>query len=126
MFFMSPERFMTLAPPMKKSRPESARGSESTTFFPITILEDEYSAREFLSLSKTQAIRVVVAYRNHLLDSSLAPATINRRISAIKSLVEMEQIFGICDYDLEVIKNEKVRPVRDTKGIDVPEVMRVI
>ncbi|MBF2067544.1 MAG: hypothetical protein IGS39_24470 [Calothrix sp. C42_A2020_038] len=31
--------------PMKKSRPESARGSESTTFFPITLLEDECSAR---------------------------------------------------------------------------------
>lgn len=83
-------------------------------------------AREFLSLSKTQAIRVVVAYRNHLFEQGLAPATINRRISAIKSLVEMGQIFGICDYDLEVIKNEKVRPVRDTKGIDVPEVMRAI
>ncbi|QFS52761.1 tyrosine-type recombinase/integrase [Nostoc sphaeroides] len=82
-------------------------------------------AREFLSLSKTQAIAVVVAYRNHLFEQGLAPATINRRISAIKSLVEMGQIFDICNYDLEVIKNEKVRPYRDTKGIEVPEVIKL-
>ena len=69
---------------------------------------------------------MVVAVGNHLFEQGLAPATINRRISAIKSLVEMGQIFDICDYDLEVIKNEKVRPYRDTKGIEVPEVMRVI
>jgi integrase/recombinase XerC len=67
----------------------------------------------------------VVAYRNHLFEQGLAPATINRRISAIKSLVEMGQIFDICNYDLEVIKNEKVRPYRDTKGIEVPEVIKL-
>ena len=82
-------------------------------------------AREFLSLSKTQAISVVVAYRNHLFEQGLAPATVNRRISAIKSLVEMGQIFSICDYDLSVIKNEKIRPYRDTKGIEVAEVVKL-
>ncbi|MEO1561606.1 MAG: tyrosine-type recombinase/integrase [Cyanobacteria bacterium J06632_19] len=82
-------------------------------------------AREFLLLSKTQAISVVVAYRNHLFEQGLAPATVNRRISAIKSLVEMGQIFSICDYDLSVIKNEKIRPYRDTKGIEVAEVVKL-
>jgi integrase/recombinase XerC len=82
-------------------------------------------AREFLSLTKNQAIAVVIAYRNHLFELGLSPATINRRVSAIKSLVEMGQIFGICDYTLDVIKNEKVKPYRDTKGVEVSEMARV-
>jgi integrase/recombinase XerC len=82
-------------------------------------------AREFLCLTKNQAIAVVIAYRNHLFELGLSPATINRRVSAIKSLVEMGQIFGICDYTLDVIKNEKVKPYRDTKGVEVSDMIKV-
>lgn len=82
-------------------------------------------AREFLSITQSQAISIVVAYRNYLFEQGLSPATVNRRLSAIKSLVEMGQLFNLCSYDLRIIKNEKTKPYRDTKGLEVPEVIKL-
>ena len=82
-------------------------------------------ALEFLCLTKNQAIAIVTAYRNELFKQGLSPATVNRRISAIKSLVEMGKIFDICNYDLEIIKNEKVKPYRDTKGVELSQMVQI-
>jgi integrase/recombinase XerC len=82
-------------------------------------------AREFLCLKQPQAIAIVIAYRNYLFEQGLSPATVNRRISAIRSLVEMGRLFGICCYDLAIIKNEKTRAYRDTKGLEVPEIIKL-
>ena len=43
--------------------------------------------REFLSLSQFQAIALALKYQSMLVEAGLAPATINTRISAVKSLV---------------------------------------
>lgn len=54
-------------------------------------------------------------YRAHLTDRKLQPATINRRLAALRSLVQMARILGMVPWKLEV-QNVKSTPYRDTKG----------
>jgi hypothetical protein len=44
--------------------------------------------QEFLDSTKQQAIHLVLKWRQRILDEGKASATINLRISALKSLVE--------------------------------------
>lgn len=72
---------------------------------------------EFLGLDRFRAVTLVLKYKAHLIDRGLKEATINRRLAAIKSLVAFARKMGKCDYTLEDIKCEKVKPYRDTTGI---------
>ncbi|PSP18716.1 MAG: integrase [Cyanobacteria bacterium QS_8_64_29] len=72
---------------------------------------------EFLRLDRYSALSVVLEYKAHLQDRGLAEATINRRLAAIKSLVNYARQIGRCDYSLQDITGERVRPYRDTAGI---------
>ncbi|HAJ60504.1 MAG TPA: integrase [Cyanobacteria bacterium UBA8543] len=72
---------------------------------------------EFLSLDRFGAIALVLKYKAHLLDRELKEATINRRLAAIKSLVAFARKLGKCDYTLEDVKGERIKPYRDTTGI---------
>lgn len=72
---------------------------------------------EFLSLDRFGAIALVLKYKAHLIGRGLKEATINRRLAAIKSLVAFARKLGKCDYTLEDVKGEKVKPYRDTTGI---------
>lgn len=71
----------------------------------------------FLSLDPTQAYELVSQYRGTLLEQQLAPATLNRKLAAIKSLVSYAAECGKCHYTLTNIKSEKLKPYRDTTGI---------
>ena len=64
------------------------------------------------------AYEVTNRYRAELLQQELAPATINRKLSAIKSLAAYAYQCGHCEFTLEAIKLEKNRNYRDTSGID--------
>jgi integrase/recombinase XerC len=59
----------------------------------------------------------VLKYKAHLIERGLKEATINRRLAAIKSLVTFARKLGQCNYTLEDIKGEKVKPYRDTTGV---------
>ncbi len=52
-----------------------------------------------------------------MVGASLAPATINQKLAAIKSLVTYANQIGKCHYTLSQIKSEKLTTYRDTKGI---------
>ncbi len=52
-----------------------------------------------------------------LVGASLAPATINQKLAAIKSLVTYANQIGKCHYTLSQIKSEKLTTYRDPKGI---------
>jgi len=73
---------------------------------------------EFLHLEERQAVSVVLKYKAKLIDKGLKEATINRRLAAVKSLVEMGRKLGACHYTLGDIKGEKVTSYRDTTGVD--------
>ena len=51
-------------------------------------------ALEFLQMNRFDAISLVLRYLAHLIDKGLAEASVNRRLTAIKSLVNYAQIKG--------------------------------
>lgn len=82
---------------------------------------------QFLSLVKYQAVSVVTAYLCHLRDVlNRAPSTINVALSAIKSLVNYAALVGKCNYSLTEIKSEKTVTYRDTTGVDVPSIKKLL
>ena len=81
---------------------------------------------EFLHLEQTQAVRVVLDYKSKLIEKKMQPATVNRRLAAIKSLTAVGRNLGVCNYTLEDIKAEKYRAYRDTTGVDKDAIIRVL
>lgn len=84
------------------------------------------SVLEFLHLEERQAVAVVLKYKAKLINKGLKEATVNRRLAALKSLVEMGRKLGVCHYSLTDIKGEKVAKYRDTTGIDAATFERVL
>ena len=82
---------------------------------------------QFLMLKKHQAVGIVTAYLCHLRDVlNRAPSTINLALSAIKSLVNYAALIGQCDYSLSELKGEKSQVLRDTSGVDVPSIKKLL
>lgn len=77
--------------------------------------EGPKAADYLVSLSHAEANEVVLRYRNAQIESGLAPATINRRLAALRSLVKLANLLGHVHWLLGVenIKHEKYR---DTAG----------
>ena len=71
----------------------------------------------FLSLGRFEAIALVLRYRAGLLERGLTPATVNVRLSAVKSLVNYARKVGKCDYSLEDVDGLRVETYRDTRGV---------
>ena len=72
---------------------------------------------EFLSLDQFEAIALVLKYKASMTERGLKESTINRRLAAIKSMVNFARKLGKCSYNLADIKGEKVQLYRDTKGV---------
>ncbi|BCL40295.1 hypothetical protein NSMS1_67420 (plasmid) [Nostoc sp. MS1] len=81
---------------------------------------------EFLHLEQRHAVAVVLKYKAHLIKKKLAEATVNRRLSAIKSMVEMGRRLGVCNFSLDDVKGERVETYRDTTGISATDYAKVI
>jgi integrase/recombinase XerC len=76
---------------------------------------------EFLALDRYAAIEMVLRYRRHSIDRNLAPSTINVRLAAIKSLVEMARKLGKTTINLNDIESIPSESYRDTRGISVEQ-----
>lgn len=68
-----------------------------------------------LSLSGGPANELVLRYRSHLTERKLAPATIGRRLAAIRSVVRLGRTLGYCSFMIE-IEDPRVQKYRDTRG----------
>lgn len=75
----------------------------------------EDAARRLIEHGHGAANGLVLEYRAHLLERTLAPATVNRRIAALRSLVKLARSIGAVAWALEV-PSVKSAPYRDTKG----------
>jgi integrase/recombinase XerC len=58
---------------------------------------------------------VLLAYRAHMIDAGLTPATINRRLAAIRSALKLARTLGLTAWAPE-IRGLKVEAYRDTTG----------
>ena len=83
------------------------------------------AARLFLSHGRGRANAVAAEYRTHLEERSLSPATINRRLSALRALVEQAGTLGLISWELK-IKGFKTRPYRDTEGPGTRNVRKML
>ena len=81
---------------------------------------------EFLHLEQTTAVQLVLSYKAKLIEKGLKEATVNRRLAAIKSLTAIGRQIGVCSYTLEDITGEKLKPYRDTTGVDKEAFIRVL
>ncbi len=68
-----------------------------------------------LTAGQGEAHVIALKYRTHLLGRKLSPATINQRLSALRSAVKLARLTGLVTWALEV-EGEKVQTLRDTRG----------
>jgi integrase/recombinase XerC len=68
-----------------------------------------------LTMMHGEANETVRAWRSSMIDRRVAPATINRRLSALRSLVTLGKEFGYVLFDLTT-KNVRSQAYRDTRG----------
>jgi integrase/recombinase XerC len=81
---------------------------------------------EFLGLPRADAIALVLSYKAKLIDKELAEATVNRRLAALKSLVNYAQKLEKCAWDLDAVQGEKVQTYRDTSGIGAADYAKLL
>jgi integrase/recombinase XerC len=82
--------------------------------------------QSFLSLSQSDALHQVLTYRKILIDLKLSSATINQRLSALKSLVDYARKRGLCNFTLIDVKGLRSQKYRDTRGRTVDEYRSVL
>jgi integrase/recombinase XerC len=86
----------------------------------------EQLADKFLSLSQQDAVAIVLRYKSRLLADNLKSATINRRLSTIKSLVAFANKWEKCNISLNAVKNQEPAPYRDTTGLTADQFRQII
>jgi integrase/recombinase XerC len=70
------------------------------------------------------ANEILHSYRNSMVDSGLAPATLNRRLSALRSIVQLAREFGMIEWTAAV-KGVKAQAYRDTAGPGVDGITKI-
>ena len=94
--------------------------AKSLRDFFLTMTQGESSPERiagFLCLNRFEAISLVLRYRAGLVARGLKPATINVRLSAVKSLVNYARKIGKCDYTLDDVEGLRAETYRDTSGV---------
>lgn len=81
----------------------------------LGVPDTDAAAAVLLSLPHGEANGCALAYRSHLLARELAPATVNRRLAALRSLVQLARVLGRVPWTLEV-ENVRAEKYRDTRG----------
>lgn len=81
--------------------------------------------RYLAGLQGCAANAAVLAWRQAMVEAHLAPATINRRLSTIRSLTRMLRTVGLVSWTLEV-EGERGGLIRDTRGPEVRAVEALI
>ena len=75
----------------------------------------DQAASLLLTRGLAQANAIALDYKAHLMELHLSPATINRRLAALRSLVKLARTLGLIPWKLEV-EGMKSEGYRDTRG----------
>ena len=73
------------------------------------------SARLLIESPHGQANLLALNYKTEMQKDGFKPTTINRRLSALRSLIQLANTLGMISWKLEV-KNDQVESYRDTSG----------
>ncbi len=90
------------------------RDLEDFTYF-MGESNSEEAARKFFALQPGAANATVLEYRGYLVEKGLSPATVNRRLSAVRSLTKLAKLLGIVQWTIEVDGVDSVA-YRNTAG----------
>ena len=97
----------------------AAYGTDLNDFASFLGTQDPNEAAQvFLSHGPGHANRLALEYKNVLADPSarnLSPASINRKLSTLRSLTKLARMLGLIEWRLEV-ENVKCESYRDTRG----------
>jgi len=83
------------------------------------------SVQTLISLSAGELNFVIIKYRDHLCEIKLSPATVNRRLGAVRSLFKLARLLGFTTAQIE-IPNIKSESYRDTRGPGLPAFRRMM
>ena len=75
----------------------------------------DQASQMLLSAGQGTANRLAQGFQNHLRDSGKAPTSINRTMSALRSMVKQANLLGMVPWTLTVTRM-KAQSYRDTKG----------
>lgn len=82
---------------------------------------------QFLALATPQMVLILLRYKARLLVEGKSEATINRRMSAVMSLVRLARRVGVTDANpADSLDAEKVVAYRDTRGVGADEARRLL
>lgn len=100
----------------KTANTRRAYGLDLWTFASfVGVSSREEAAVLLLSRSGGAANALVLEYRTALVERGLSPATVNRRLAAVRSLVDGARLVGMVAFSLDV-PGLKSRAYRDTRG----------
>ncbi len=85
----------------------------------------DQAARLLLSRGHGEANGLALAFRADLIGRQLAPATVNRRLAALRSLVKLARTLGMVGWTLEV-EGVRSEAYRDTAGPGVEGVRKLL
>ncbi|KAA0578867.1 tyrosine-type recombinase/integrase [Azospirillum sp. B21] len=75
----------------------------------------EQAVRMLLAVEHGQANALALGYRNDMVRRGLQPATVNRRLAALRSVVQLGNTLGLVTWALQV-ENVDAMAYRDTRG----------
>lgn len=81
----------------------------------LGVAGDEAAAKQLLGCSNVQANLLALEFRNDMKKRGLAPASVNRRLAALKSFTKVARQIGLITWALEV-KSLPAEAYRDTRG----------
>jgi integrase/recombinase XerC len=81
----------------------------------LELPDSRQAAQVFLSRGSGHANRLALEYKNALSARELSPASVNRKLSTLRSLTKLARIIGLIEWHLEV-ENVKCEAYRDTRG----------
>lgn len=88
-------------------------GYFETTPSPVAI-------KDFLSLTKVEAIALVLQWKNHLIERGLKMSSVSRKVGSIKAFVKFSNDIGVCDWVLTseaLVCSRGIQKYRDTTGV---------
>ena len=82
-------------------------------------------ARQLFALTQGEANHVMRRFKTDMQEKKKSSATINRRLSAVRSFIRFGRLMGLVQWTTD-IRNSKVQSYRDTHGPSLDDVRELI